>query len=61
MAVRDGVVLYAEPGALPGPALEELIGKVREVDMDEVRASVAQAESEQQAEPQQQAESEKQS
>jgi thioredoxin 1 len=49
MAVRDGVVLYAEPGALPGPALEELIGKVREVDMDEVRASVAQAESEQQA------------
>jgi thioredoxin 1 len=45
MAVRDGVVLYAEPGALPGPALEELIGKVREVDMDEVRASVAQAES----------------
>jgi thioredoxin 1 len=49
MAVRDGVVLYAEPGALPGPALEELIGKVREVDMDEVRASVAEAESEQQA------------
>jgi thioredoxin 1 len=61
MAVRDGVVLYAEPGALPGPALEELIGKVREVDMDEVRTSVAQAESEQQAEPQQQAEAEKQS
>ena len=41
MAVRDGVVLYAEPGALPAPALEELIGKVRELDMDEVRAQVA--------------------
>jgi len=41
MAVRDGVVLYAEPGALPAPALEELIGKVREVDMDQVRAEVA--------------------
>ncbi|MCW0216559.1 MAG: thioredoxin domain-containing protein [Pseudonocardia sp.] len=46
MAVRDGVVLYAEPGALPGPAFEELIGKVREVNMDEVRASVAQAQAE---------------
>jgi thioredoxin 1 len=41
MAVRDGVVLYAQPGALPGPALEELIGKVRAVDMDEVREAIA--------------------
>ncbi|OLF07533.1 thioredoxin [Actinophytocola xinjiangensis] len=40
MAVRDGVVLYAQPGALPAPALAELIGKVREVDMDEVRATI---------------------
>ncbi|GAB3505733.1 thioredoxin family protein [Amycolatopsis cihanbeyliensis] len=42
VAIRDSVVLYAQPGALPEPALEELIGKVRSVDMDEVRASVAQ-------------------
>jgi thioredoxin 1 len=28
MAVRDGVVLYAEPGALPAAALEDLIGQV---------------------------------
>jgi thioredoxin 1 len=41
MAVRDGVVLYAQPGALPAPALEELIGKVRAVDMDEVREEIA--------------------
>ncbi|GAB3460321.1 thioredoxin [Actinophytocola sediminis] len=40
MAVRDGVVLYAQPGALPAPALAELIGKVREVDMNEVRAAI---------------------
>ena len=45
MAVRDGVVLYSQPGALPAPALEELIGKVREVDMDEVRASIVKEES----------------
>ncbi|ASR36788.1 thioredoxin [Prauserella marina] len=41
MAVRDGVVLYSEPGALPEPAFEQLIGKVREVDMDEVRREIA--------------------
>ena len=41
MIVRDSVVLYAEPGALPEAALEELIGKAREVDMDEVHASIA--------------------
>ncbi|MCT2582380.1 thioredoxin [Actinophytocola gossypii] len=40
MAVRDGVVLYAQPGALPAPALEELIGKVRDVDMNEIRAAI---------------------
>src|SRR5919198_2906467 len=40
MIVRDGVVLYAQPGALPEPALEELIGKAREVDMAEVRRQV---------------------
>lgn len=42
MAVRDGVVLYAQPGALPPRALLELIGKVQDVDMDEVRASIEQ-------------------
>lgn len=41
MIVRDNVVLYAQPGALPAAALEELITKARELDMDEVRASIA--------------------
>ncbi|WP_130342478.1 thioredoxin [Herbihabitans rhizosphaerae] len=43
MAVRDGVVLYAQPGALPAPALEDLITQVRAVDMNEVRAKIAEA------------------
>ncbi len=47
MAVRDGVVLYAQPGALPAAALEDLIGQVRAVDMDEVRREVARQEQEQ--------------
>ena len=41
MVIRDGVILYAQPGALPEPALEQLIAKARELDMDEVRASIA--------------------
>jgi len=41
MVIRDGVILYAEPGALPETALEQLIAKARELDMDEVRRSIA--------------------
>lgn len=45
MAVRDGVVLYAQPGALPEPALEQLIEQVRAVDMDEVRRKIGEQQS----------------
>jgi thioredoxin 1 len=41
MIIRDNVVLYAQPGALPEPALEDLIAKVRAIDMDDVRRRVA--------------------
>ncbi|SDI48968.1 thioredoxin [Actinokineospora alba] len=41
MAVREGVVLYSQPGALPAPALEDLITQVKAVDMAEVHAEVA--------------------
>ncbi|TNY37519.1 thioredoxin [Thermomonospora catenispora] len=37
MAIRDGVIVYAEPGALPAPMLESIIEQVRALDMDEVR------------------------
>ncbi len=40
MAFRDQVLVFAQPGLLPGDALEELIGKVRDLDMDEVRARI---------------------
>ena len=43
MIIRDNVMLYAQPGALPEAALEELITKAQELDMDEVRASIATA------------------
>lgn len=41
MVFRDQVILYAQPGALPGHVFDDLIGKVREVDMDAVRAQMA--------------------
>jgi thioredoxin 1 len=40
MAIREGVVLYAQPGALPAASLEQLIEQVRAVDMDDVRAQI---------------------
>ncbi|EFQ84238.1 thioredoxin [Aeromicrobium marinum DSM 15272] len=47
MAFRDGVLVYAQPGALAAPALENVIQAVRDLDMDDVRAKVAAAEAEQ--------------
>jgi thioredoxin 1 len=41
MIVRDGVVLYSEPGALPPAALEDLLGKAADLDMDELRSKIA--------------------
>jgi thioredoxin 1 len=37
MVLRDGVLLGAFPGVMAGPKLDELIGKVHAIDMDEVR------------------------
>ncbi|CAM5339034.1 Thioredoxin OS=Streptomyces chartreusis OX=1969 GN=trxA PE=3 SV=1 [Streptomyces chartreusis] len=41
MAVRERSVLQAEPGALPPQALEELIDRIRAVDMADVRRQAA--------------------
>jgi len=40
MVFRDGILVFSQPGALPGAALDDLIRQVRELDMDEVRAAV---------------------
>jgi len=40
MAFRDGILVYARPGALPAPMLEQLIEGVRGLDMDDVRRQV---------------------
>ncbi len=41
MVLRDNVILFSQPGALPKGVLDDLIGQVRTVDMDEVRRTIA--------------------
>jgi thioredoxin 1 len=50
MVFRDGILLFNQPGALPASALEELVGKVRALDMEEVRREVASRQAEAKAE-----------
>jgi thioredoxin 1 len=38
MAFKNGVLVFSQPGALPAPALEQVIAAVREVDVDALRA-----------------------
>lgn len=37
MVFRDGVLVFSQPGLLPGAVLDDLVAKVRALDMDEVR------------------------
>jgi thioredoxin 1 len=41
MAIRDGVIVFQQAGALPEQVLENLIEQVRGLNMDEVRASAS--------------------
>jgi thioredoxin len=41
MVFRDQVILYAEAGALPAAAFDQLVDQVKALDMDKVRADIA--------------------
>ena len=41
MAFRDGVLVFSQPGALPAPALSQVIDAVRGLDMDDVHKQIA--------------------
>ncbi len=47
MIVRDQVAVFAQPGALPQEALDDVIGQARKLDMDEVRKSIAEQQAQQ--------------
>ena len=44
MAFRDGILVFRQSGALPAKALKEVIEAVEDLDMDDVRRQVAEAE-----------------
>ncbi len=43
MVFREKVLVFAQPGALPAPALEDLLTQVKDLDMDEVQKKVREA------------------
>lgn len=47
--MREKVVVFSNPGAIPGSALEEGIGQLLELDMDKVRADLEEAQANQNA------------
>ena len=46
MAFRDGILVFSQPGALTEKALEQVLQAVRDLDMDDIRARIAQQEQE---------------
>jgi len=46
-AFREKVLVFAQPGALPAEAMEELISQLKALDMDDVRAQIEKAQKEQ--------------
>ena len=49
MIFREKIILYSQPGMIGGPQLDELLGKVKQLDMDMVRAEIAEQEKQKQA------------
>ncbi len=41
MALRDGILLFRQPGALPASSLEELIAAIKAADMEEIKKELA--------------------
>jgi len=52
MVFRDGILLGAQPGALPAPALDEVIRQIKTLDMDAVKREIEEAEKAEQAQAQ---------
>jgi thioredoxin 1 len=44
MAFRDDILVFSQPGALPEHALQDLVGQIKALDMDDVRQQIAQHE-----------------
>ena len=49
MVFRDQIIVFSQPGALPQNALEQVVAKAKELDMDEVRQQISREEKSQPA------------
>ncbi|ACV08553.1 thioredoxin [Jonesia denitrificans] len=49
MAFREGILVFAQPGALPAQSLQQVVDGVKGLDMDDVRKQLAQAQAEEAA------------
>ena len=49
MAFSDGILVFSQPGALPAKAVEQLIGAVRGLDMDDVRRQISESQAAEQS------------
>jgi thioredoxin 1 len=47
MIFRDQIIIFVQPGAIPGNALEEVVSKAKGLDMDEVRRQIAEEDTQQ--------------
>jgi len=52
MAMKEGIVVFAQPGLLPKEALEDIIKQLKELDMDKVREEIEKEEAKQKENPQ---------
>jgi len=49
MVFRENIIVYAQPGALPESGLKQIVDKVKQLDMDQVRAEVEKQQAEESA------------
>lgn len=49
MVFRDGIIVFAQPGALAAPQLEQVIAGTRDLDMDDVRKQIAEQQRQEQS------------
>ena len=47
MIFREQIIIFAQPGMLPESSFQELIGKAKELDMEQVRKDIAEQQSQQ--------------
>ncbi len=49
MVFRDGIIVFAQPGALAAPQLEQVIAGTRALDMEDVRRQIAEQQNQEQS------------